>query len=76
MQINKPDQNDADGLARIMRIGWYRPVHVKSFDSYRPGPYSARASKLVGMTTRFTNHIRSVLKTSGFIAELDAWRSV
>jgi len=29
MQINKTDQNNAEGLAHIMRTGWYRPVHVK-----------------------------------------------
>ena len=33
MQINKTDQSDAEGLAQIMRTGWYRAVHVKSFDS-------------------------------------------
>ncbi len=32
MQMNKTDQNDAEGLAQIMRTGWYRPVHVKSLD--------------------------------------------
>ena len=32
MQINKTDQNDAEGLAQIMRTGWYRSVHVKSFE--------------------------------------------
>ena len=26
MQINKTDQNDAEGLAQIMRPGWYRQV--------------------------------------------------
>jgi len=31
MQMNKTDQNDAEGLAQIMRTGWYRPVHVKSY---------------------------------------------
>ena len=35
MQINKNDQNDAEGLAQIMRTGWYRPVHVKLFEAYR-----------------------------------------
>ena len=30
MQMNKTDQNDAEGLAQIMRTGWYRAVHVKS----------------------------------------------
>ena len=28
MQINKTDQNDAEGLPQIVRTGWYRPVHV------------------------------------------------
>jgi transposase len=32
MQMNKTDQNDAEGLAHIMRTGWYRSVHVKSLD--------------------------------------------
>ena len=35
MQINKTDQNDAEGLAQIVRTGWYRSVHVKSFESHR-----------------------------------------
>lgn len=30
MQLNKTDQNDAEGLAQIMRTGWFRSVHVKS----------------------------------------------
>src|SRR5262249_15286695 len=38
MQINKTDQNDAEGLAQIVRTGWYRSVHVKSFDSHRARP--------------------------------------
>ena len=28
MQINKTDQNDAEGLAQIVRTGWYRSVQV------------------------------------------------
>jgi transposase len=35
MQLNKTDRNDAEGLAQIMRTGWYRAVHVKSFDAHR-----------------------------------------
>jgi transposase len=31
MQINKTDQNDSEGLAHIVRTGWYRSVHVMSF---------------------------------------------
>ena len=28
-QINKTDRNDARGIAQMMRVGLYRPAHVK-----------------------------------------------
>jgi transposase len=30
MRINKTDGNDAEGLAQLVRSGWYREVRVKS----------------------------------------------
>jgi transposase len=67
MQINKTDQNDAEGLAQIMRTGWYRSVHVKSFDSHRARAMLGARTQLVGMTTRLSNHIRGILKTFGML---------
>ena len=67
MQINKTDQNDAEGLAQIVRMGWYRSVHVKSFDSCRARAILGARTQLVGMTTRLSNHIRGVLKTFGML---------
>ena len=67
MQINKTDQNDAEGLAQIMRTGWYRSVHVKSFNSHRARALLGARAQLVGMTTRLSNHIRGVLKTFGML---------
>ena len=32
-QINKTDRNDARGIAQMMRVGRYRPVHVKTLRS-------------------------------------------
>ena len=32
-QINKTDRNDARGMAQMMRVGLYRPVHVKTLES-------------------------------------------
>ena len=29
-QINKSDRNDARGIAQMIRVGLYRPVHVKT----------------------------------------------
>src|SRR4051812_43500593 len=34
-QINKTDRNDARGIARMMRAGLYRPVHVNTLRSQK-----------------------------------------
>ena len=34
-QINKTDRNDARGMAQMMRVGLYRPVHVKMLRSQK-----------------------------------------
>ena len=67
MQINKTDQNDAEGLAQIMRTGWYRAVHVKSYESHRARALLGARAQLVGMTTRLSNHMRGVLKVFGLL---------
>jgi transposase len=66
-QMNKTGQNDAEGLARIMRTGWYRPVHVTSLDAHRTRALLGARVQFVGMTTRLSNHIRGVLKTFGML---------
>jgi Transposase len=65
MQLNKTDENDAEGLAQIMRTGWYRAVHVKSLDAHRARALLGTRAQLMGMTTRLSNMIRGVLKTFG-----------
>jgi len=67
MQINKTDHNDAEGLAQIVRTGWYRSVHVKSPDAHRARALLGARTQLVGMTTRVSNHIRGILKTFGLL---------
>jgi transposase len=67
MQMNKTDQNDAEGLAQIMRTGWYRSVHVKSLDAHRTRALLGARAQLVSMTTRLSNHVRGVLKTFGML---------
>jgi transposase len=34
-QINKTDRNDARGIAQMMWVGLYRPVHVKTLRSQK-----------------------------------------
>ena len=41
-QINKTDRNDARGMAQMMRVGLYRPVHVK-------GPLRAKTGRKNGL---------------------------
>jgi transposase len=67
MQLNKTDENDAEGLAQIMRTGWYRAVHVKSLEAHRARALLGARAQLVGMTTRLSNMIRGVLKTFGLL---------
>jgi transposase len=67
MRLNKTDENDAEGLAQVLRTGWYRPVHVKSFDAHRARALLGARAQLVGMTTRLSNMIRGVLKTFGLL---------
>jgi len=47
MQMNETDRNDAEGLAQIMRTGWYRPVHVKSLDAHRARALLGARAQLV-----------------------------
>lgn len=67
MRLNKTDENDAEGLAQVMRTGWYRSVHVKSLDAHRARALLGARAQLVGMTTRLSNMIRGVLKTFGLL---------
>ncbi|WP_404385083.1 IS110 family transposase [Caenispirillum salinarum] len=67
LQINKTDRNDAEGLAHIIRTGWYRAVHVKSFASHQARAMLGARAQLVGMATRMSNQIRGILKIFGIL---------
>ena len=43
MAANKTDANDADGLAQLAEVGFFREVRVKGFDSMRPARLSRHA---------------------------------
>ncbi|GAY23590.1 mobile element protein [Sphingobium fuliginis] len=67
MRLNKTDQNDAEGLAQVVRTGWYRSVHVKSLDAHQARSLLGARAQLVGMRTRLSNMVRGVLKTFGLL---------
>src|SRR3954451_3141169 len=54
MRLNKTDENDAEGLAQVMRTGWYRPVHVKSLDAHRARALLGARAQLVGPIASLT----------------------
>jgi transposase len=66
-QVNKTDANDAYGLAQLARSGWYRPVEVKSIESYRLRALLSTRNQLVTIRTRLYNQVRGLLKTFGVV---------
>ena len=62
---NKTDRNDARGLARIIRTGWYRAVHVKS-PTCRSWRALLAARRLVLNKMRdVENGLRALLREAG-----------
>lgn len=65
--MNKSDENDAGGLAELVRIGWYREVLVKSKTSQRVCSLLIARARLVTMQRDIENQVRSMLKEYGLI---------
>ncbi|WP_435655293.1 IS110 family transposase [Brucella pituitosa] len=74
MAPNKTDANDADGLAHLAEVGFYREVRVKSFDSMLVRTLIAARSQLLKMTTQMSNQIRGLMKTFGLVVPKGAGR--
>lgn len=47
VRMNKSDENDARGLAELVRVGWYREVKVKSAASQQVRSLLVTRSRLV-----------------------------
>src|SRR3712207_1611824 len=69
LRPNKTDANDAEGLAQILRLGWHRSVHVKSYAAHRLRAALDARMQLVNMATQLSNHVRGVLKVFGLVVE-------
>ena len=67
MAPNKTDANDADGLAHLAEVGFFREVRVKGFDSMLARTLVAARTRLVRITTELSNQIRGLMKTFGLI---------
>jgi transposase len=68
LQVNKTDDNDAHGLAQIVRTGWYREVAVKSLDGQLVRALITARAQLVAQRVDLGNQIRGLLKPFGLLA--------
>ena len=60
-QINKADPNDARVIAQMMRVGLYRPVHVKTSRSQKLRMLLTHGKLLQSMAIAVENDQRRVL---------------
>ena len=64
-QINKTDRNDARGIAQMMRVGLYRPVHVKTLRSHKLRMLLTHRKLLQAKAIAIENDLRSTLRNFG-----------
>ena len=67
MKINKTDDNDAEGLAHLVRSGWYHEVRVKSREAMLARSLLGARTQLLGVVTDLSNQIRGLMKTFGLV---------
>ena len=64
-QINKTDRNDARGIAQMMRVGLYRPVHVKTLRSQKLRMLLTHRKLLQAKVIAVENDLRATLRNFG-----------
>jgi len=64
-QINKTDRNDARGMAQMMRVGLYRPVHVKTLRSQKLRMLLTHRKLLQSKAIAIDNDLRATLRNFG-----------
>jgi transposase len=64
-QINKTDRNDARGIAQMIRVGLYRPVHVKTLRSQKLRMLLTHRKLLQSKAIAVDNDLRGTLRNFG-----------
>src|SRR3979409_26205 len=64
-QINKTYRNDARGIAQMMRVGLYRPVHVKTLRSQKLRMLLTHRKLLQSKAIAIENDLRGTLRNFG-----------
>jgi transposase len=61
----KSDRNDARGIAQLMRLGWFRPVHCKSIEAQETRAVLTARKLLQSKLRDVENSMRGVLRGFG-----------
>src|ERR1041385_8681499 len=72
-QINKTDRNDARGIAQMMRVGLYRPVHVKTLRSQKLRMLLTHRKLLQSKAIAIENDLRGTLRNFGLKVGIAGW---
>ena len=64
-RINKTDRNDARGIAQMMRVGLYRPVHIKTLRSQKLRMLLTHRKLLQSKAIAVENDLRATLRNFG-----------
>src|SRR5829696_5970775 len=64
-QVNKSDRNDARGIAQMMRVGLYKPVHVKTLASRQERMLLTTRKLLRDKLQDMENELRGTLRNFG-----------
>ena len=61
----KSDRNDARGIAQLMRLGWFRPVHCKSMEAQETRAVLGARKLLQSKLHDIENSLRGTLRNFG-----------
>ena len=61
----KTDRNDARGMAQLMRMGWFRPVHVKTLQAQEIRALLTARKLLVAKLRDIESSLRGILRGFG-----------
>jgi transposase len=67
LKINKTDANDAEGLAQLLRTGFFREVRVKGWDAMQVRTLIGTRRRLVRTELDLANQLRGALRTFGLM---------
>ena len=63
--VVKTDRNDARGIAQLLRMGWFRPVHCKSISAQEVRAMLTARKQLLGKLVDLEGSTRGILRGFG-----------